>query len=127
MLLSDIRKIGVEYNRERMQPYAKIIGELAIEWNGLHVELAKMFALVINAENGETGFRIWYQLRSDLSQREILRAAIESRYAKDEPVYERLHELLNKINKFAHRRNAAIHVPIGLANKPSGALAACRT
>ena len=50
-----------------------------------------MFALVINAENGETGFRIWYQLRSDLSQREILRAAIESRYAKDEPVYERLH------------------------------------
>jgi hypothetical protein len=98
------------------EAYFNALGKVAHEWNHMQEELGKLFCQVAGLDNS-MGMAIWHALRSDLTQRQMLRAAVECKgldedWAKRFPKAERTTaDLLEEINKFSNKRNAAIHAP----------------
>jgi len=103
-----------------LEPYFSALGRVAHSWNHLHEELGKLFCSVSSLELHH-GMTIWHKLKSDRSQRDILRGAISARqqeedWTKNRPnVAEAIIDLLNDVNALAERRNNAIHAPCSVA------------
>jgi hypothetical protein len=98
------------------ETYFSALGKVAHEWNHMQEELGKLFCEVAGLDQS-MGMTIWHALRSDLAQRQMLKAAIEYKgsledWADKFPKAEgAIVELVEEINKFSNRRNAAIHAP----------------
>lgn len=103
-----------------LNPYFIALGRVAHSWNHLHEELGKLFCSVTGLEL-HRGMTIWHKLKSDRSQRDILRGAITARcqepdwVVKRPKVAEAIIDLLNEVNTLAERRNNAIHAPCSVA------------
>ncbi len=103
-----------------LEPYFSLLGRVAHSWNHLHEELGKLFCSVSGLELHH-GMAIWHKLKSDRSQRDILKGAISARaqeedWIKHRPnVEEAIVDLLNEVNTLADRRNNAIHAPCSVA------------
>jgi len=101
---------------EILQSYFAALGKVAHAWNHLHEELGKVFCAVTNADLS-LGMAIWHSLKSDRSQREILKGALASAAQSED--WNREHpgaadgilDLLKEVDKLADRRNNAIHAP----------------
>jgi hypothetical protein len=61
--------------REAIEAYCVAVGLVVYEWNDLHEKLARLFALVREADRQET-LTEWYAIQSDTRQREKLRFAV---------------------------------------------------
>jgi hypothetical protein len=98
------------------EPYFTALGKVAHAWNHMQEELGDLFCRVTGISHS-TGMTIWHSLRSDLAQREMLRAVVEHRALDDEWAEKHPHagativELIKGINAFSGKRNAAIHAP----------------
>jgi len=108
--------------RELESEYTQALGRVAQSWNYLHEMLGQLFATIVGADRF-VAEAIWYSVRSDLAQREMLRAAIVAsnqrqpfRFptAKDD-----LTEMIDKVNFLSVSRNDAIHAPISIALGPN--------
>jgi hypothetical protein len=97
-------------------PYALEIGHLARSWNQLQENLCLIFTRVAIADNTNIGRAIWYAVRSDLGQREMLKAACGAPGAIDRrnrpTALNDISWLLKTTNGLAEQRNAAVHLPI---------------
>src|ERR1700722_15244380 len=97
-------------------PYALEIGHLARSWNQLQENLCLIFTRVATADNTNIGRAIWYAVRSDLSQREMLKAVCGAPGAIDKrnrpTALNDIGWLLKTANGLAEQRNAAVHLPI---------------
>ena len=98
--------------------YVRAVGNVAHASNSLHEELAELFATIVGAER-RISLAIWYSSDSDRVQREMLRAAVISsgmkRWLPRLPTaQEDILWMLNEANKFANRRNNAIHAPCSI-------------
>ena len=60
--------------REAIEAYCVAVGLVVYEWNDLHEKLARLFALVREAEGRKLSQS--YAIRSDTRQREKLRCAM---------------------------------------------------
>ena len=104
-----------EQLEEAFTPYATELGRLVYAWNRLQERLARLFCIVCNFEDEAVGPAIWYSIPSDLSQRKMLRAAIDNSKKQVVPESADLIWLLDKVDTIlAHKRNDALHAPFVL-------------
>jgi hypothetical protein len=107
--------------REKMQEaanaYALAVGRLSIAWNYLHGALGDLFALVIGGD-AELVLAVWRSVRSDRTQREMLRAAIEAasleRWKQTPTAPADLLAVLKRADELSIVRNDAMHAPVML-------------
>jgi hypothetical protein len=96
--------------------YFIALGKVAHEWNHMQEEIGKLFCIVAGLDNS-MGMAIWHALRSDKLQRDLLEAAVQTAAFDEEWLEQFPHasksicNLLNEINAFSNKRNAAIHAP----------------
>lgn len=113
------------YTGADFDPYVAALGQLALAWNDLHEALAGLFWTVMNAppRAGDmvnyTPIHVWHSLRSDLAQREILKAVVEhsnTNWSGERYKWfaEDILWLLKKIMELSIARNDAIHSPLFL-------------
>lgn len=90
------------------------VGRVAVSWNALHENLCDLFAQVAQVHPW-TATAIWHSTPSDRSQREMLRAALNSQVRNRWPSFPKVEVdvewLLNEVDKLANRRNNAVHAP----------------
>jgi hypothetical protein len=99
-----------------LKPYHLALGRVAHEWNHMQEQLGLLFCAV-SGLNRSMGMGIWHVLRSDRTQRDLLKAAniaaersLERQHyfpkAKDD-----IEWILAKVNALAEGRNSTIHAP----------------
>lgn len=107
------------------RPLAIELGWLTYEWNRLHESLGEIFANVIAGPYLDSGDMVrpplaaWHTLTNERTQREMLRAAIKSRYLLNEPkpkIHGEISWVLDKLEALASKRNDAIHAPLAFTN-----------
>src|SRR5882757_707531 len=64
-------------------PYQSAIGRVAIAWNGMIEALAMLYAILHAPLPQAIPYAAWNALRSDLSQREMLKAVAAVRFHPD--------------------------------------------
>jgi hypothetical protein len=103
------------------RPVALEIGWIAYEWNRLQEALAELFSDVLDTK---IAFAVWHSVKSDLAQREMLIAAINSKFPEaadpknDTKERTSLVWLTTEANKLSHKRNDALHLPFFFVNHP---------
>jgi hypothetical protein len=99
-----------------LDAYCKALGKVAHAWNHMQEGLGQLFCDVAGLERS-IGMTIWHSLKSDLAQRQMLEAMVAHRagdddWAKHHPKAEKaITNLINDINSFSSKRNAAVHAP----------------
>jgi hypothetical protein len=103
--------------------YAVAVGRVAHEWNYLHERLGALFVAVTGMERN-LALSIWYSVKSDRAQRDMLKAAIDAtnsqRSEKRPEAPVDLKWLLDRANELAEARNDAVHAPCSLYIGGSG-------
>ncbi len=126
------RSLSQRYTSAEFRPYTIALGRLALAWNDLQEHLADLFLTTMSEPPQEGDFinyaplRVWHSLRADLSQREMLRAAIQ--YSSTNWGRPRFKEdgiwLVNKATDLSYIRNDAIHAPLFIKDKSLWGMAA---
>jgi hypothetical protein len=97
----------------QFKPFAEEIGWITYEWNRLQESLAELFADAMGDE--AISLKVWHTVRSDLTQREMLKAAAAHRMStvtlERQSVWKEVRWLVNEATNLSHKRNDAIHVP----------------
>jgi hypothetical protein len=100
------------------------LGYLALAWNQLHHNLSLIFAFLLKSKDQSAAQAIWHSLESDILQRKMLRALLTldtqlpspQRIPLPKIQREEILWILNQIDSdLRHKRNNAIHAPLGLA------------
>jgi hypothetical protein len=111
------------------EDYALALGKVAYASNYLHERLGFLFSIVAGTSR-EIAAAVWYSSDSDRAQREMLRTALSASppdrwtprlpTARDDLLW-----LIEESNKFANRRNDAVHAPCILSiQAPEATMAA---
>jgi hypothetical protein len=112
-----VRFSTFEETKKAFDAYVAAVGKVAYAWNYLHEELGKLFVVVSGAER-EVALSIWYSVRNDGAQREMLRAAVNAtnseRSERLPKAPDDLKWLLDRANDLADARNNAVHAPCSL-------------
>jgi hypothetical protein len=114
------RKKGTQLQFDRaFRPVALEIGRLARYWNQLQEELGQIFCKLIAPDKTYIASAAWHSLKSDLTQRQMLRATANAWHAPHKSPFKKdLIEctilLLNAVDQFSNQRNTATHAPINL-------------
>jgi hypothetical protein len=99
----------------QFKPLAIELGWIAYEWNRLHEALGELFADAMGADT-YTALSAWHAVRSDLTQRHMLKAAAAHRAERSTPdnalLWRALVSLVDEVNKLSDKRNNAIHAPL---------------
>jgi hypothetical protein len=99
----------------KLKPYAVEVGRLVYSWNHLQHVLGGLFWMVSGIANGMIPLAAWNAVPSDRTQRDMLRAATEARFVKDDPDEKRVREdilwVVARVNELASHRNNAVHAP----------------
>jgi hypothetical protein len=106
-----LRRTPLKGKHRAIRRYAIHTGEVIWAWNQLHYVLNLLFLNLATPENKLFGHAMWHSLRSDNSQRSVLRAALQSSDIKSERISDGLEWLLDAIDKLAPARNDATHAP----------------
>ena len=102
----------------QFKPLAIELGWIVYEWNRLQEALGELFADAMGADT-YTALSAWHAVRSDLTQREMLKAAAAHRAQRSTPehtlLWRALVDLIDEVTKLSHKRNIAIHAPLVFA------------
>jgi hypothetical protein len=82
-----VTRLSIARARKAFDPFAKEIGHLTRAWNMLHDDLGLIFARLINPANPNIGRAVWHSIRSDLAQREAIKAASLASFAIDKKIH----------------------------------------
>jgi hypothetical protein len=74
----ELKPPTLQEQEKLFQPYAEELGRLVFAWNRLHANLARLFWVVTGISSERMPLAIWHSTPSDLSQRRMLRAAVET-------------------------------------------------
>jgi len=95
------------------------LGWITYEWNRLHEALGELFADAIGADT-YTALTAWHTIRSDLTQRQMLKAVAAHRAQRCKPedkrLWQALMDIVDEVTKLSDRRNNAIHAPLVFVN-----------
>jgi hypothetical protein len=118
-----VRWTTFEETKKAFEAYVAAVGKVAYEWNTLHERLGVLFVAVTGMERN-VALSIWYSVRSDLAQREMLKAAFfatnPQRSEKLPKAPDDLKWLLDRAQEVANARNDAVHAPCSLYVSGSG-------
>ena len=108
--------------KRTFRPYGIALSYLVFNWNRLHEALSLLFIMVVNAPNSKTHLgtadravplAIWHSMRSDSSQRDMLRAATTVAPHLTDRQRADIKWMLQEIDKSLRGdRNSAIHAPL---------------
>jgi hypothetical protein len=108
---------------EAFDAYVAAVGKVAHAWNYLHERLGVLFVAVTGMERN-VALSIWYSVKSDRAQRDMLKAAIDAtnseRSTKWPEAPDDLKWLLERAEALAEARNNAVHAPCSLYIGGSG-------
>jgi hypothetical protein len=112
-----------------LEPYFIAIGEMTTAWATLHEILGSIFSVLmlerLPSPGDEVNFTpvyVWHTIKSDRTQRDMLRTAVERSSilkSKDE-LKESGKWLLGQIEKLEDRRNDAVHSALSLTIEDDG-------
>jgi hypothetical protein len=113
------------YTAPEFKPYVAALGQLALAWNDLQESCAALFWTVMSPPPQEGDFvnytplLVWHSVRSDRSQREMLRAAALNPQAdwKRPSAREDIKWLLDQAAKLEDARNDAVHSPLFIVDR----------
>ncbi len=97
-------------------PHLTELGRVVFAWNEMHDKLALLFRVVAGFRSEEVAFAVWHSSKSDMGQRDMLRAAAEEikamyklprKYTAEK--LDAICDILSKINAHSNRRNEALH------------------
>jgi hypothetical protein len=118
-----VRWSTFEETKKAFDAYVAAVGKVAHAWNYLHERLGVLFVAVTGMERN-VALSIWYSVKSDHAQREMLKAAIDatnSERSKRMPnAPDDLKWLLDRADELAEARNNAVHAPCSLYIGGSG-------
>lgn len=100
------------YTGRLFSKHALAVGRLTLAWNSLHEQLGKLFWTITGGDSAVV-LSAWHSLKSDRSQRDMLKAAANSRFG-DGDEGKKISELLKLIDKTSAMRDAAVHGPMSL-------------
>jgi hypothetical protein len=109
--------IGFPPTHKAFQPYVAAIGQAAVTWNGLHEALRGLFTTIGNNDFPASS-AMWYSLRSDRSQRQLIKALAQSAREHGEmgdAIFSRIEWLMKQADILADARDNAIHAPLVLS------------
>lgn len=114
-----------KYEGSEFEPYVTAIGKFALAWNELQYNLCELFSIVTLERRPMAGdmvnrvpTRIWYSIKSDRSQRDMLEAAvINSRLSEGNDLAKSGKWLCDKVGELENRRNDILHSPLILYHK----------
>jgi hypothetical protein len=122
------------YTSPEFKPYALAVGQLNLAWNDLQESLAGLFwTTMLYAQPPRAGdvenyapLWVWHAIKSDRSQREMLKAAIEhSPTDWGRPSFKKDGKwLADRAEELENDRNDAIHAPLFSVNRSLYGLAA---
>jgi hypothetical protein len=72
-----IGPVSMEPLWEPVEKHAAALGWAVISWCQLYEELALLFATLATPDNKVAAFAAWHQVRSDRTQRHMLRALVD--------------------------------------------------
>lgn len=108
--------------KRTFRPYGIALSYLVFNWNRLHEALSLLFIMVVNAPNSKNHLgtadravplAIWHSMRSDSSQRDMLRAATTVAPHLTDRQRADIKWMLQEIDKSLRGdRNSAIHAPL---------------
>ena len=113
------------YTSPEFKPYVTALGQLALAWNDLQESLKALFWTLMNPrpQAGDsvthTPLWVWSSIKSDRSQREMLKAAInhpQTQWDRNE-IKDDVNWLIEKANSLEDSRNDAIHSPLFSVDK----------
>lgn len=115
------------FGERGFEPYVTAIGRLTLAWNSLHEAMARTFLILLAGANPDPDDdrwakvqEMWHSVRSDLAQREMLRAVAKNPTTKELESFPRLGEdidwLISDVNVHSGARNDAIHSPLILVS-----------
>ena len=115
-MTSDDRR---DYSNKKYDQFAQCLGRLALAWNSLHLELFEIFWAVSGYGNGMIPGAIWYALKVDRAQRDILKDLVNSKaiginLSKDQR--REIKWVLDKTDNLENIRNDFIHTPFAMDN-----------
>lgn len=106
--------LGYPPTHKTFHPYVTAIGQAAVAWNGLHEALRGLFWTLLGVD-APVHSAIWYAIRSDRTQRQILDAIVKRIHETgdiSDSILDRVEWLLKNANSLATARDDAIHVPL---------------
>jgi hypothetical protein len=134
MIAARAKKRGSQqYTAAEFRPYVAALGQLTLAWNDLQESLAALFwttMLYSPPLAGDfvnyTPLWVWHSIKSDRSQREMLKAAIDhSHTAWKRPSFVNDGKwLLDRAGELEDARNDAIHSPLFSVDKSLYGMAA---
>jgi len=97
-------------------PFYKHVGELTLIWNLATHALFVAF-VGLSGMNAKYAASVYFSLRSDGAQREVVRSLAKARLADDSDpqavqLYDSLKSEINNLEKIAQKRNGAVHATI---------------
>jgi hypothetical protein len=108
----ELKPPTLQEQEKPFQPYAEELGRLVFAWNRLHANLGRLFWVVTGISSERMPLAIWHSTPSDLSQRRMLRAAVET-FGEKEQKRKDILWLLDKLDRsLSHNRNEAVHAPL---------------
>lgn len=112
-----VRWSTFEDTKKTFDAYVAAVGKVAHAWNYLHERLGVLFVAVTGMERN-VALSIWYSVKSDLAQRDMLNAAIDATNSKRSTKWPEapsdLKWLLDRAHELAEARNNAVHAPCSL-------------
>jgi hypothetical protein len=126
--LSMRKRRSKRYSGREFRPYVMALGQLALAWNEMQEMLAVLFWTAMGMGPGAPTLAVWHAIKSDRSQRTMLRAALGTLSERVHPRSAKLSDdgawLLNEADKLEDARNDAIHSPLCLlGDSPLGQIA----
>jgi hypothetical protein len=105
-------------------PYAREVGKLVASWNQLHERLGELFSMIVRKDQPGIALAVWYSVRSDLAQRQMLRASAEAAAAAglliEQAKEDDIKWLLDRTGELSHQRNDALHAPVAFFTDQDG-------
>jgi hypothetical protein len=104
---------------DAFEEYYLAVGKVTRAWNTLHEYLGKLFVTASGASWTQpwVAYAIWYSVKSDRTQRDMLRAAINAKGGRWEKLPRALNDLkwlLDRCEEVAAHRNDAVHAPCSI-------------
>lgn len=108
---------SIAYTDKAFRPYVVALGQIALAWNGLHTEMAVLFAAIMGGGFSNQFFAVWHAIKNDRAQRDMLLAATKSLADRKsnqerEALIEAVTWICEKANTVEDKRNDALHSPL---------------
>jgi hypothetical protein len=121
------KRVGKRYTAPEFRPYVTALGQLSLAWNDLQECFGALFWTLMSPPPLETAFAhrealfVWYSIKSDRSQREMLKAAANNLTIDwhQPALVDEINWTINKADRLEDWRNDAVHSPLFL-NRAEG-------